>query len=243
MLTLRLGINASMQHIRLYPCKVLYLIICCRRATFNLNFFSQSLHAKSLDLCVDFLWFCRENRFEKLFEHTSHIKASPLGSGCNIATCLWRASLWAIHKWRQLNVRDCGPPPGQYQIYATSPPLVRIWLTPSLPLSCHLCTAPYGNRRVHLESITLLGSESRIRTIRYSQVSHTCVAGPCPLWCSVKFVRTFVSYEQPSWLQTHFLGPDLSAWTPSLCIFTAWFEVSKTPQISHLYLCTQRNLS
>ena len=37
------------------------------------------------------------------------------------------------------------PSPCQYQIHATSLPFVRIWLTPSLPLSADvICTSPLG---------------------------------------------------------------------------------------------------
>ena len=55
-----------------------------------------------------------------------------------------------MYIWRLLNSRDFGPPPspGQYHIHATSLPFIRIWLTPSLPLSADvICTSPLGGWR------------------------------------------------------------------------------------------------
>ena len=49
-----------------------------------------------------------------------------------------------IQKWHQLNFWDSWPPPpSEYQIHATSLPLVRIWLTLTPPLYWrHLCMVP-----------------------------------------------------------------------------------------------------
>ena len=59
--------------------------------------------------------------------------------------------LGSMYIWRLLNLQDFWTPPSpcQYQIHATSLPLVRIWLTPSLPLSADvICTSSLTGLKV-----------------------------------------------------------------------------------------------
>ena len=94
----------------------------------------------------------------------------------------------AVHKWRQLNFQDFGPPPPrQYQIHATSfLPLVRKWPTPSLPLSTDvICEWPL-TVGVHIcnssNSTTKQDFPEKVRMAR-DQSRSRCSQLPCRSAC------------------------------------------------------------